>query len=210
MIRWLPWVAGLTWMVSLGACAHDPAESATHHVRDLMDSAQAPYVSQGPASTAFISGRRFVPVLTSALLPGIEPFQVLARETQLAKAPCGNCHALPVSELDRKRPANQPLAHWAVTLRHAPENVMTCATCHAGDTPGQLRLLGGAGVSIDHAYQVCAQCHSTQAADWAGGAHGKRAGGWAPPRISFNCTECHNPHQPAFAPRWPSHAGRIP
>jgi hypothetical protein len=84
---------------------------------------------------------------------------------------------------------------------------MTCATCHSPDRLGQLRTLAGAAVEFDHAYQVCAQCHSTQAADGVGGAPGKRASGWAPPRVVYSCTECHNPHQPALATRWPARAG---
>ena len=85
---------------------------------------------------------------------------------------------------------------------------MGCTTCHATADVNELRTLTGTAVLFDHAYEICAQCHSTQKADWEGGAHGKRAGGWTPPRVVFNCTECHNPHRPAFASRWPAHAGR--
>jgi cytochrome c553 len=63
-------------------------------------------------------------------------------------------------------------------------------------------------VSFDHSYQVCAQCHSRQASDWASGAHGKRAGGWAPPRVIYACAQCHNPHSPRWDTRWPAVAGR--
>ena len=41
-------------------------------------------------------------------------------------------------------------------------DVMTCRTCHAPDTPGTLLTLNAAAVGVDHAYQVCAQCHSEQ------------------------------------------------
>lgn len=202
--------AGVVWALSVGACAHDTAAPAPHEIREIVEAAQAPYDSPGLTSTAFVSGRRLVPVRSDFLTSGVAAFQVLARETQLEKAPCSGCHTLPLAELVRKHPANQPRAHWAVSVKHASASVMTCATCHAADSVGQLRMLGGEKTFIDHAYQLCAQCHSTQAADWIGGAHGKRAGGWVPPRISFNCTECHDPHGPAFAPRWPAHAGRTP
>ena len=72
-----------------------------------------------------------------------------------------------------------------------------------------LRTLNGQAVAFDHAYQVCAQCHSSQAKDWAGGAHGKRLGGWAPPRVVASCTACHDPHRPALDKRWPSRASRL-
>ena len=96
----------------------------------------------------------------------------------------------------------------AVTMQHAAAPVMSCATCHQRDSPTLLHTLSGQTVAIDHAYQMCAQCHATQAAVWAGGAHGKRAGGWAPPRVRYNCTECHNPHRPKFESRWPAGPGR--
>ena len=61
-----------------------------------------------------------------------------------------------------------------------------------------------AKVTFDHSYQVCAQCHARQVSDWAGGAHGKRMGGWAPPRVVAGCPACHDPHRPAWETRWPA------
>jgi hypothetical protein len=85
---------------------------------------------------------------------------------------------------------------------------MGCATCHAADAAA-LRLLGGEPVGFDHAYRLCAQCHSRQVADWAGGAHGKRVGGWVPPRVVYGCPECHDPHRPALGPRRPARPPRL-
>jgi hypothetical protein len=86
---------------------------------------------------------------------------------------------------------------------------MSCATCHALDAPDQLRTLERRPVAFDHSYQVCAQCHSRQASDWAAGAHGKRVGGWAPPRVVYPCAQCHNPHHPQWDTRWPAVARRL-
>ena len=33
---------------------------------------------------------------------------------------------------------------------------------------------------------------------------GKKVAGWAPPRASLTCVNCHNPHKPSFETRWPS------
>jgi len=202
------YAAALVWMLSLVACAGDDGDHGEQRghggVASIIDSAQHPWESRGLASTSFMPARQTVSVDTSALSEGVPDFLILERTSQLKKGPCAGCHTKPLAELVRTRPAHEPLAHWSVRLEHAAEAVMACATCHSSSNQGQLRLLGGATVSIDHAYQVCAQCHSTQAADWVGGAHGKRVGGWAPPRVSYSCTECHNPHKPALAPRWPT------
>jgi hypothetical protein len=198
--------AMLASILSLAACAGDGAHGG-HGVAGIIEDAQQPWDSRGLTSTPFLPNRRTVPVATSAVSSDVPDFLVLERTSQLKKGPCAECHTVPLAELVRRRPAHEPLAHWNVTLAHASETVMACATCHSASDQGQLRLLGGTSLSIDHAYQVCAQCHSTQATDWAGGAHGKRVGGWAPPRVSYSCTECHDPHRPALTPRWPTHDG---
>jgi hypothetical protein len=102
----------------------------------------------------------------------------------------------------------KPRAHWNVELKHAGEEVMACATCHLEGDTNQLRTLTNKPVSLDASYQVCAQCHSKQASDWAGGAHGKRVGGWAPPRVAKTCAECHNPHKPEWDQRFPAHTAK--
>jgi predicted CXXCH cytochrome family protein len=101
-------------------------------------------------------------------------------------------------------------AHWDVTVEHAPAAVMNCLTCHAANPGDALRTLRGTAVDFDHSYQVCAQCHARQADDWASGAHGKRAGGWAPPRVVLSCAQCHSPHDPRWDTRWPAVTGRRP
>ena len=135
------------------------------------------------------------------------PFSVLARTPALQKYPCSTCHSVPLERM--RGPAGSPRrAHWGLSLQHAPAAVMTCLTCHAPQALDSLRTLQGTTVGFDHSYQVCAQCHARPAADWAGGAHGKRVGGWAPPRVVQACTQCHDPHQPRWDTRWPTVAGK--
>lgn len=184
--------------------AHDSTEGAS--VLTTIERAQEP-VAYAVSSEPFVEGRRLVEAVPSRAVPA---FQVLARESELARAPCTRCHTVPLASMRWDGADGRRRAHWDVDLTHASENVMQCATCHAVDDGGALTLLGGQSVGFDHAYQTCAQCHTGQAADWAGGAHGKRAGGWAPPRVVFNCTECHDPHRPMLATRWPARAGRLP
>lgn len=136
--------------------------------------------------------------------PEVAPFEAAARIPRLTKMPCTRCHSVP---LERMKPV-KPAAHWEVVLKHAKPETMNCQTCHAEPAQGELRMMQGAAVSFDHVYKLCGQCHAAQERDWAGGAHGKRAAGWAPPRVSLSCTGCHNPHTPAFDHRWPARAGR--
>jgi hypothetical protein len=128
----------------------------------------------------------------------------LSSEANLAGFPCARCHDRPLAQMKRA-PAGQKSAHWEIELKHAGPGVMSCESCHhtQGET-NSLHTLRGDPVSFDHSYQLCAQCHARQLADWKGGAHGKRLGGWAPPRVVQNCTGCHDPHAPALHPRWPS------
>lgn len=136
--------------------------------------------------------------------PEVAAFQILSRSGRLEKLPCTRCHSVPVAQMKPVKPA----AHWNVALRHAKPETMNCQTCHAEPERGELRMMQGAPVAFDHVYRLCGQCHASQEKDWAGGAHGKRAAGWAPPRVSLSCTACHNPHAPAFDRRWPARAGR--
>jgi hypothetical protein len=48
---------------------------------------------------------------------------------------------------------------------------------------------------------LCAQCHGTTYRDWQRGMHGKTMGSWdksSGKQRRLLCTECHNPHAPAY------------
>ena len=133
-----------------------------------------------------------------------QPFQTLARTGEITQYPCSSCHIEPLAELQAIQRQSDPKAHWDIAIEHADESVMRCTTCHSPDDMDSLHTLTGDTVAFDHSYQVCAQCHSGMAKDWVGGAHGKRIGGWAPPRVVNNCVDCHSPHQPVWDMRWPA------
>lgn len=139
---------------------------------------------------------------------GAPAFYVAARLESLRRFPCRECHAAPPERL-KAQTRNEKKAHWEIELRHAAAEIMNCATCHAGGNTEFLKMLNGQPVGFNHAYQMCAQCHASQVKDWAGGAHGKRLGGWAPPRVVVNCAACHDPHQPTLEKRWPSRSSRL-
>ena len=131
---------------------------------------------------------------------GQPALQVEPRTTQMTRFPCARCHEKPLAALKQTRPA----AHWEVKLQHAPGVITECRTCHSEAPTQSLKLLNGKEVGFDASYELCAQCHSRQASDWRGGAHGKRTSGWAAERRVLSCTGCHNSHQPRLAPRWPA------
>jgi hypothetical protein len=135
---------------------------------------------------------------------GQPQFFVESRTPRLTSYPCTQCHDQGFSPSQQAAGAARR-SHWEIRLRHADSGVMGCTTCHDPKSRMQrLKLLGGASVEMDHSYRLCAQCHATMARDWAGGAHGKRLGGWAPPRVVRGCPGCHDPHRPAIESRWPA------
>jgi hypothetical protein len=176
---------------------HGPAEPPS--VRHLTERAQAPNANAGLSSEPALAGAARVEV---SGYPDRPRFFVLARKPEIRTYPCATCHTEPLAAMHGGGAHKR--AHWDITLQHAPATVMACVTCHASADLDSLRTLQGVKVTFDHSYQVCAQCHARQASDWAGGAHGKRAGGWAPPRVVTGCPACHDPHQPAWEMRWPA------
>jgi hypothetical protein len=187
--------------VVLAACQREPASAP---VLRIAERAEAPNPNAGLSSERFVGGAARVEVTGHA---GRPRFFALARTPAIEKFPCTTCHTQAIEQM-RAQPGAPRRAHWDVALEHAPAAVMSCATCHAPDAPDRLRTLERRPVDFDHSYQVCAQCHSRQASDWAAGAHGKRVGGWAPPRVVLPCAQCHNPHAPRWDSRWPAVAGR--
>ena len=159
----------------------------------------------GLSSDTHLAGVRRIAARGFDAMPA---FYVAERTEHIRRFPCRECHTAPLGQLQARQEKDRK-AHWEIELRHAGTLTMTCATCHAGGSMESLRTLTGGAVELDHAYQVCAQCHSSQARDWAGGAHGKRLGGWAPPRVVVSCPACHDPHQPRLDKRWPARASRL-
>ncbi|MGY8827744.1 MAG: hypothetical protein ACKVJG_28180 [Candidatus Latescibacterota bacterium] len=139
--------------------------------------------------------------------PGGAAFEVQQRSSKIGQYPCSSCHTqaldiAPPAEVDRR------WTHQNIRSLHPVQ--WRCATCSNCDDLNTLVLEDGSTVGLDHAYQLCARCHFGQAQDWAGGAHGKRLGGWSGRRIVMNCTDCHDPHAPAFAPRMPLLGPQVP
>ncbi len=192
--------------LALTGC-ESPAERAHRNsVRARIERSSAALPSQAAAHGLSAASYLIGKVTVKAQVTGAPAFRVEARRGSIAAFPCVDCHTKPVEKL--RAGQGRRAAHWSIELAHAPPTTLKCATCHNAEAGmGALRLLDGSRVGFDHSYRLCGQCHSLQARDWAGGAHGKRLEGWAGPRVVRNCTGCHNPHDPpgpVVAPRWPA------
>jgi hypothetical protein len=136
-------------------------------------------------------------------------FEVKARSPHVSQFPCSTCHLEPLPEAASAEAVTLTM-HADVSLAHAGADTMTCFSCHDRTSLDHLVLPTGRRIAFDHAYRLCGTCHFEQERDWAGGAHGKRVGGWSGRRVVQNCTECHDPHRPGFEPRWPAMTPHIP
>lgn len=142
--------------------------------------------------------------LVAPELAGIKDFYVQKSANNIVSFPCSNCHSIDLDQLKAETSYEPQKAHWDIEIVHAGETTMDCNTCHSESDLNKLNSITGAQLDFNESYKSCAQCHSTQYKEWQGGAHGKRVGGWVPPRIVKSCVECHNPHNPSIESRWPA------
>ncbi len=124
-----------------------------------------------------------------------------ARKDKIKRFKCSSCHN--EKPVNIKNAAN--ISHADIKIVHGgKEKALTCNTCHSEKDRDYLTTSKGENIDIDHAYEMCGQCHFRQKKDWIGGAHGKRVTYWAGDRVVKNCTSCHDPHSPLFEKRWPA------
>jgi hypothetical protein len=111
---------------------------------------------------------------------------------------CGSCHAnLPPSS--ETNSGSQLIEfHQGLDFQHG---TLQCGSCHQPPNYNSLRLAGGRELDFADVQRLCAQCHAAQARDYERGAHGGMNGYWdlsRGPRRRHGCTDCHDPHAPAF------------
>ena len=123
-----------------------------------------------------------------------------ARKSEITRFKCSSCHNnKKVSILNAA-----DISHADIKINHGGKDTpLACNTCHSQDDRDFLVTSKTSKIDLDHAYDMCGQCHFRQKKDWIGGAHGKRVTYWAGERVVKNCTSCHNPHSPKFEKRWP-------
>ena len=143
-------------------------------------------LTAGCADSSTASGRAEVVAVKS-----IPKIRVVDRTRALAGYPCQQCHQH--AENGEGTVVN---SHAEIQVKHMPDG--RCETCHYPDQPGKLKLAGGTVIDLEKALELCAQCHSTQAADWSLGIHGKQVGNWQIEIHRYACTSCHDAHAPKF------------
>ncbi len=166
-----------------------------HTIMDKVEAKQRPYHG-GLSSEKLLEGTNLV-----SITEGEFTFLIPERKSQIKSFACVECHNKPLSKMAK---SDMKKSHWNIYLEHANSKTMNCATCHDGQDMNSLKSLTGEKIDFNYSYQLCAQCHSSQFKDWKGGAHGKKVAGWAPPRASMTCVNCHNPHNPGFGHRLPA------
>jgi hypothetical protein len=112
---------------------------------------------------------------------------------------CQACHKLFESQpLGGRR---ELLQHTHIELDHGLNN--DCYNCHSIADRDKLILVDGTEVAYEDVVELCARCHGTTFRDWELGMHGKTTGSWdasSGEQSRFKCTDCHDPHRPAFDP----------
>ncbi len=134
---------------------------------------------------------------------GTPVFSVVGREKKLPLPllPCSKCHQPDPPKLENL-PELMALHPNPVEMYHG-NGMMWCTVCHQSKESDFLHTFRGEKVELDKAYLVCGQCHADRQKDWYFGGHGKRVANWRGERILFNCTACHDPHDPGIKPRKP-------
>lgn len=177
------------------------SDSHTSHAHEgIVDKAYAAPATELPADLSSVA--HLAALDTHQVHIHERHFFVPNREQSLTAFPCSNCHTDDVGALKTALGTEEKLAHWDQELHHANATIMNCETCHDTKT-NELVSLTGERIGFNNSYLLCGQCHQGEQKDWAGGAHGKRIGGWANPVVRETCVNCHNPHNPGFESKMP-------
>ena len=141
-----------------------------------------------------------VEIVTAADIEVKPVRQVLSDEpyTKIASMDmhCMNCHMLFDSRPETPRRLTQ---HTHIVLDHGLND--RCFNCHDNEQRDRLVLRGGKTIPYTEVALLCAKCHGPTYRDWQMGMHGKSMHGWDPEdpnRTRLRCSECHDPHAPAF------------
>jgi len=190
------WSGLVFCIIIMSSCGHKKDEY--HSINDKIEAESKDYQGTSITSDGYIDH-----VKTIEITEGNHTFLIPERKSQLQSYSCMECHTKPLTEMQKNNKSYKK-AHWNISLNHANENTMNCISCHSGKNMDNLHSLTGKQIDFNNSYVVCSQCHTKQFDDWKGGAHGKRIGSWAPPRASLTCVNCHDPHKPHIASKWPA------
>jgi hypothetical protein len=162
------------------------------------DGDPAPVVSTAPAASPTPAvAKHPVEIRRETRVPKVDTGLRDADGTPIEVA-CGSCHATRPPEPANRRGEDLDRFHQHIEPAHGELN---CLACHDERDYDALRLAGGESIAFPDRQQLCAQCHGTTARDYEHGAHGGMSGHWdltRGPRQRLGCTDCHDPHAPAY------------
>ncbi|WP_062061543.1 cytochrome c3 family protein [Aquimarina longa] len=185
----------LLFMLLFVSCKHNGEEY--HSLTDKIKHKSQNYHKTQISSEKYLEDKELIKITE-----GEHTFLIPERKGKIKSYACIECHSKPLDQMQNS--AEYKKAHWDIKLVHATKDMMDCMTCHNGNNMNKLTSLTGKEIDFNRSYKLCSQCHTSQFDDWKGGAHGKKIVGWAPPRASMTCVNCHNPHNPSFKKRWPA------
>ncbi|MHC5113017.1 MAG: cytochrome c3 family protein [Planctomycetota bacterium] len=168
---------------------------------------RAPDASRRPVQSVETERGRFPIRINRPAGPPVVHLDVPGPDGELT-ASCSTCHA--TREPDATNAVTDDLNdfHDGLVVEHG---TITCVACHNGDDYDQLRLADGTALPFTDVMTLCSQCHGTQAASYTNGAHGGMTGYWdltRGPRDRNGCTDCHDPHAPAYPRMTPTFKSR--
>lgn len=111
---------------------------------------------------------------------------------------CATCHDTREANFQTKDAAELDEFHKGMIYQHGGQ---TCMSCHNAEDYSSLKKADGRALDYRFTMQLCAQCHGTQYRDYKNGSHGGMTGYWdlkQGPRSRNQCTDCHDPHAPAY------------
>ena len=109
---------------------------------------------------------------------------------------CQDCHQIFQSP---EIPLATLFQHSEIVFDHGINE--GCFNCHYRENRNMLVLRTGEQVPFTQVERLCRQCHGTTYRDWQKGMHGKTLGYWNQTKGQsrrLRCSECHDPHAPAF------------
>lgn len=123
---------------------------------------------------------------------------------------CYTCHDSkkePVIKFETNGAVILSEMHADIVMQHGRNSRNDhCFICHDPKNLEQLRAHEGQVFKLTESSRLCGSCHGPTYRDWEAGVHGRTVGFWDRKLgevTRSDCTSCHDPHSPAFAPMQP-------
>lgn len=116
---------------------------------------------------------------------------------------CSECHN-DFSSPPRQNPEIPEHAEINARFNHGLNTF--CVNCHNPTDRNTYVAHDGSAIPSTEPAILCSKCHGPTYREWQVGIHGRSNGGWErdnPARKKLLCIQCHDPHQPKFAPMKP-------